>query len=193
MNYSILVNKDHRLNSLFVPDDLIEIKGITTIKIDPNEKNMINKEALLYFCLLQNEAFLNGFEIFIDSAYRSYQYQEKLLQSFVAKYKDEAYKICALPGASEHQTGLAIDILVRRNNLIVDEVKKDDPEIEWLMKNCYRFGYILRYPSDKEHLTGFKFEPWHYRYVGKNLALELTISNNTLEEYYAKNLIRVKK
>ena len=97
---------------------------------------------------------------------------------------DEAYKLVALPGTSEHQTGLAVDFAYYENGIYNDDVKEDDKEAIWLKNNCWKYGFILRYPKGKEHITGYKFEPWHFRFVGPKLAKKIYEENITLEEYY---------
>ena len=92
----------------------------------------------------------------------------------------------AIPGSSEHQTGLAFDVAFIRNNEYSLIALETDPEIKWLLKNAYKYGFILRYPKDKENITGYSYEPWHYRFVGIKLAKMLYKNNLTLEEYYKK-------
>jgi D-alanyl-D-alanine carboxypeptidase len=134
---------------------------------------------------MQKDALKSGFEIFIDSSYRTYEYQEKIF-NHIAEEKgfEHAKNFVAPPGGSEHQTGLAIDIIFKRNNKMIEEQNENDPEIKWLFSNAHKYGFILRYPKGKEKVTGFEFEPWHFRYVGKKLAQEIFCSSLTLEEYY---------
>ena len=163
MNYKILVNKDNLLPENYVPEDMVEIHEPTGDKIDKNYVNRLDKEAYEHFKLMQKDALKKGYEIFIDSSFRTYEYQKIIFDKIVAeKGLDYAKYYVAPPGGSEHQTGLAIDIIIRRNGEFVDE-KEDDPEILWLNNNSYKYGYILRYPKDKEDITKISFEPWHYR------------------------------
>ena len=186
MDYSILVNKENLLDEDFVPEDLVEIHEPTGSKIDKTYINKLNKQAYVCFKLMQEAALNMGYEIFIDSSYRSYDYQVRVFdKNQEEKGLDHTFSTVALPGASEHQTGLAIDIIFRRNGEMIEEQKETDPEIMWLFNNCYKFGFILRYPKGKEEITGFSFEPWHFRYVGLELAQELHENNQTLEEYYS--------
>ena len=97
---------------------------------------------------------------------------------------EHANKYVAKPGTSEHQTGLAIDISIRRNNEILEATSEDDPEIKWLRRNSYKYGFILRFPKDKEKLTGYEYESWHYRYVGEKIATYIHDNNLCFEEYY---------
>lgn len=86
------------------------------------------------------------------------------------------------PGTSEHHTGLALDI-VSQNYQLLDEEQENTPEQQWLMHNSYKYGFILRYPNDKSKITGIHYEPWHYRYVGKEIAKEIYEQGICLEEY----------
>ena len=191
MDYSILVNKENLLSSDYIPENMVEIHEPMGSKIDQTYINRLDKKAYLDFKVMQAAALQAGYEIFIDSSYRSYAYQEEVFRDVVEKKGYEyATTAVAPPGGSEHQTGLAIDIIFRRNNEMIEEQYETDAEIIWLMNNSYKYGFVLRYPKGKEEVTGFKFEPWHYRYVGKELAEELTNNNETLEEYYSKRKVK---
>ena len=186
MDYTILVNKENLLAPHYVPENMIAIHEPMGSKIDKTYINNLNVEAYLYFKLMQRDALKEGYEIFIDSSFRSYEYQERVFNDTVMKKGlDHALKYVAPPGGSEHQTGLAFDVIFRRNGEMIEEQKETDPEIMWLFSNAYKYGFILRYPKGKEDITGFNFEPWHFRFVGLELAAELTRANQTLEEYYS--------
>ena len=130
---------------------------------------------------MAEDAKKDGFVMLIDSGYRSYKRQQEVWDMFIDKVGlEETKKQVALPGTSEHQTGLAVDIAFIRNNQFYDDLKGEDPESIWLYNNAYKYGFILRYPK------GYKYEPWHYRYVDNPLATYLTENNLTLEEYYEK-------
>ena len=187
MDFSILVNKENLLSKDYYPEDMIEIHEPMGTKIDPTYINRLNKEAYASFKLMQKAALEQGFEIFIDSSYRSYEYQNRVFNATAEeKGLEHAYKYVAPPGGSEHQTGLAFDVIFRRNGEMIEEQLEEDPEIEWLYQNAYHFGFILRYPKGKEDITGFNFEPWHFRYVGLELAKEIHNEGLTLEEYHLK-------
>lgn len=96
--------------------------------------------------------------------------------------KLEAGKIVAVPGTSEHQLGLAVDI-VDKYNQVLDENQENTAVQKWLMENCWKYGFILRYPNDKSSITGIMYEPWHYRYVGDAAAKEIYQQGICLEEY----------
>jgi len=185
MDFSILVNKENLLASDYVPDEIVTIDEPMGSKIDKNYVNHLNAEVYRNFKLMQADALKQGFEIFVDSSYRTYAYQEKVFNSIaIEKGLEHALQYVAPPGGSEHQTGLAFDVIFRRNGEMIEEQLETDPEIIWLYENSYKYGFILRYPKGKEEITGFNYEPWHFRYVGKELAMELHEKDITLEEYY---------
>ncbi len=133
-----------------------------------------------------------GLEPIVCSAYRSVSRQTELFENKLQSYladglsHDEAYaavsKEIAVPGTSEHSLGLAVDICALSYQLL-DEAQANTAEQQWLMSNCHKYGFILRYPKGKSHLTGIIYEPWHYRYVGKEAAAEITNQGLCLEEY----------
>ncbi len=133
-----------------------------------------------------------GHEALVCSAYRPRELQEELFGNLVQenmdkglteeKAREEAAKEVAVPGTSEHQLGLAMDI-VDMEYQILDDTQADTPAQQWLLKNSWRYGFILRFPEEKEDVTGIIYEPWHYRYVGREAAEEIYHSNLCLEEY----------
>lgn len=138
----------------------------------------VNSEAQAAFDEMQAAAADEGLNIYISSGYRSYDYQAGLYQRYV--YKDgkaEADRYSARPGHSEHQTGLAFDL----NS--IDNSFADTKEGKWVLRNCYKYGFIIRYPADKEDVTGYMWEPWHIRYLGKETAQSVYDSGLCLEEY----------
>ena len=190
MNYQMLVNKDNPLDEFFLPEFLIEYLEYNGEKIDPNYKTLVEKETLNAFFKMQEEAKKLGYWIIIDSAYRSYDYQKKILDKLIETKGNDAYKTVALPGTSEHQTGLALDVALYRDGIYCDEFDDTAPEIQWLMDNAYRFGFILRYPKGKEDITEYNYECWHFRYVGEELSRYMKDNQiQTLEEYYSKRHI----
>ena len=133
-----------------------------------------------------------GLEPIVCSAYRTQATQTRLYNNKVARVRAsgvpedqveaEAARWVAKPGTSEHQTGLALDI-VAASYQILDEKQEDTAEQQWLMENSWKYGFILRYPSEKSDVTGIGYEPWHYRYVGKAAAAEIHHTGVCLEEY----------
>ena len=133
-----------------------------------------------------------GYDAQITSAYRDNDLQVYLYERKVNYYLDlgyaldaarkEAGTVVAVPGTSEHQLGLAVD-LVDSSYWVLDEAQENTPAQRWLMEHCWEYGFILRYPSDKSLYTGIIYEPWHYRYVGKTVAKEIYERGICLEEY----------
>ena len=126
-----------------------------------------------------------GLDLIAFSTYRSYDYQVELYQRYVDEYGQEAAdRFSARPGYSEHQTGLGFDIgEVGQEIHWASESFEDTEAGKWLSENAHNFGFILRYPPNKEHITGYQYEPWHFRYLGVDLATKVYNSELTLEEY----------
>ncbi len=136
-------------------------------------------EALSSFYTMQADAAKAGLNLWITSGYRSYSYQAQLYNSYAARdgyAKADTYS--ARPGYSEHQTGLAMDINVAGDQFGLT------PESKWLAANCYKYGFVIRYMNGKQNITGYKYEPWHVRYLGKDLAKEVYDSGLCLEEFF---------
>ena len=139
-----------------------------------------------------------GLEPIVCSAYRTQATQTRLYNNKVARVRAsgvpedqveaEAARWVAKPGTSEHQTGLALDI-VAASYQILDEKQEDTAEQKWLMENSWKYGFILRYPSEKSDITGIGYEPWHYRYVGKAAAAEIYRTGVCLEEYLGRAVL----
>ena len=176
----VLVNKQNRLMSSYIPDDLVTLD----IKYS-NANKELRKEAAIAFELLSADALLLGYRIVAVSAFRDYDYQKKLYNYYVRERGYTYADSCsARAGHSEHQTGLAVD--VEGSNHDYNNFK-DTNEFDWMKNNAHRYGFILRYPKGKERITGFKYEPWHYRFVGVEVATYIFENNLTLEEYLEKN------
>jgi D-alanyl-D-alanine carboxypeptidase len=180
MNYHVLVDKKHGLDASYVPPNLINI--------DSQYKSSIKLDAVAYknWLNLKREALKKCCVIDIMSAYRPYDYQNKLFNDLVLeKGYDYAINAVALPGHSEHQTGLAIDYTVFKNNeFIIEGDITSLEECQMINSTAHKYGFIVRYPKGKEDITGYKYEPWHLRYVGVDLATYLYEKDMTLDEYY---------
>ena len=175
-NLLVLVNKNNQLTSNYIPKNLESI----SLKYANNDK-YLQKEAKEAFEKLSSDASDLGYRIIAVSAYRDYSYQNELFNYYVKeKGLDYALTCSAKPGHSEHQTGLAVD--VEGENKDYDQFEQTK-EFDWIKDNAHNYGFILRYPKGKEHITGFKYEPWHYRYVGIEVATQIYEKNITLEEY----------
>lgn len=141
---------------------------------------------------MMDDCRAEGLEPVICSSYRTNEKQTELFNRQIEKWKNlgysdsdariEAGKLVAVPGTSEHQLGLALDI-VDISYQILDEEQENTAVQKWLMQNSWKYGFILRYPTDKRNITGISYEPWHYRYVGKKAAKEIYDSGLCLEEY----------
>lgn len=186
LSIDVLVNKENMLSIDYIPKNMYIVdnneNNFHNYLID-NIKPMLRMEVKPYIEKLIHDANNNGINIIVDSAFRSGNYQQMILDKLISEKGNEAYKLIALPGASEHQTGLAVDFAIYENGIYNDDIKEDDKEAIWLKDNAWKYGFILRYPKGKEDITGFNFEPWHYRFVGLELAFELYQTNQTLEEY----------
>ena len=133
-----------------------------------------------------------GLSMYVASAYRSYEDQRTVFNATMQDWiyqgytplnsYDETKKSVAVPGTSEHATGLAVDIIASEYEAL-DDRQGETAEQQWLMEHCWEYGFILRYPPEKADVTGIIFEPWHYRYVGEAAAKEIHEQDITLEEY----------
>lgn len=175
----ILVNKYNYITEDYIPKNLEEINANyarSGMQLVRNAKKAFEK--------LSENAKKEGLNIIAMSSYRSYEYQVTLYNNYVKTDGQEAADTySARAGYSEHQTGLAVDVYNLELPYTSFEKTK---EFEWMQKNAYKYGFILRFPKDKVNITGYQYESWHYRYVGKKVAKHLYKNNLTLEEYIAK-------
>ena len=174
----ILVNKYYSLDENYTPQDMIEMP-----KKYAYEGRKVLPEVNEAFQKMYEGALKENIKIYVVSAFRSYTYQGQLYTNYITTYGEKyANTVSARPGYSEHQTGLALDIL--SDNVDMSEFV-NTKAFSWLKENSYKYGFILRYPKDKEYLTGYAYEPWHYRYLGPDLAKKVWEENITYDEYYA--------
>ena len=175
-NLLMLVNKYNYVSNNFKPDDLVKVSKFAV-------NNMyLNKTCMEAFISLASDALKEGYNIRAISTYRTYDYQNNLYNKYAKKDGvDKADTYSARPGFSEHHTGLAIDVDNIKTNFNNFE---NTNEFKWMQENAYKYGFILRYPSDKVDITGYMYEPWHYRYVGREIAKIIKEKNLTFEEYY---------
>lgn len=175
---AVLVNKYHKLSSDYVPADL---ETISSKYQWLGRSNKLRKDAREAFEKMCEAAIKDNIYIYAGSGYRSYSYQQTLYNNYV---KRDGFKAAETYSArasySEHQTGLAMDITNKSSF-----ISKDDKEYDWLIKNSYKYGFILRYPEGKENITGYMYEEWHYRYLGIDLAKEVYDSGLTYDEFLA--------
>lgn len=171
----IIVNKTYSLPSEYVP-----VHPYHSISGDKCN-DCINQDAMESFLLMQSDAKAIGLHIYISSGYRSYHYQENLYQRYVSRSGQAlADTYSARAGHSEHQSGTCFDLNT------IDDSFANTEEGQWVNSHAYLYGFVIRYPKGKESLTGYQYESWHLRYVGKELASKLYQDGNwlTLEEYY---------
>ncbi|WP_243208450.1 M15 family metallopeptidase [Oscillibacter hominis] len=178
----LLVNKDHLLNEDYKIPEMTKLRNGHSVdsRIYPDLQRMMD------------DARAAGLQPLICSSYRTWDKQEELFQRKVNYYlqqgcgrqeaEEKASAWVARPGTSEHQAGLAVDIVDVAYQML-DEQQEQTEVQQWLMEHCAEYGFILRYPTDKSDLTGVSYEPWHYRYVGKEAAAEIMEQGLCLEEY----------
>lgn len=167
---AMLVNKYHYLNENYSPNDIVEISNWYAY-----EGHSVKEEVYNQYKKMWNKAHDEGLTFLVNSSYRTMEEQKK-------EYDNSSDEYASHPGFSEHQTGLALDIVTHK--IIGNDFENTD-EFDWLQNNAYKYGFILRYPKDKEDITGYKYESWHYRYLGVELAKKVYESKLTYDEYYA--------
>lgn len=186
IDYLVLVNKQNKL-----PDDWEEKVDLTTARDVDGDDIQIESRALFYYYQLRDDLLNQGVDIALDSCYRSVAEQEDLVDRFTKEYGEDYVKqYVAVPGYSEHHTGLALDICIIKDGEIIDDNDDmiEEREIfEKIHAKLADYGFILRYLEGKEDITGYAYEPWHLRYVGSvEVAKEITSEGLTLEEYLAR-------
>ena len=174
--YLILCNKYHKLEDNYVPD-LVSLNGYGG--------GQMERAAAENFKEMSDAAKQDGVSIYNVSGYRSFDTQTYLYNNYVSKDGvEKADTYSARPGTSEHQTGLATDI-----NSVSSDFEYTSA-YKWLINNSYKYGFILRYPKGKEYITGYMYEPWHYRYLGVEVAKIIYEKDITYEEYYATYILK---
>ena len=198
--YLLLVNAQHPLGKDYKPADLIYIVDMRAGRPDYySYLREVPEKALEAF--LDEAAMYGHGDIKVSNGYRSYSIQSTLFNSYVDRELanhpgwtyEQAYNYVgfydknnpgsgysAVPGTSEHQSGLCVDM---HNQIETGHTFDDTPAAHWLAENCYRFGFVLRFPAEKEDITGIQFESWHFRYVGRTAATEMHELGMCLEEY----------
>lgn len=178
----ILVNKSNRAPA--IPVTLVK-PDVQPTKEAYSENIYMQPEAAVALEELFDGAAQEGLTLYATSGYRSYSTQKAIYQRKVEATSEKvASEVVAKPGYSEHQTGLAMDVEGETTKGIgLVEAFGESPEGIWLAEHCHEYGFIIRYPKDKTHITGYIYEPWHIRYVGKEAASEITEMGVTFEEY----------
>lgn len=180
----VIVNKYYKLDKDYEPEDLTVINSKFA-----SGTQKLRKEAADKFEEMASDMLKENLKIYAGSTYRSYSYQEGLYNRYVKKdgFK-EAETYSARAGYSEHQLGLAVDIVNGKWNYL----SEGDKEYTWLVNNSYKYGFILRYPHESEYITGYVFEDWHFRYLGIELATKVYESKLTYDEYIARGMLKEK-
>lgn len=177
-----IVSKTHEISVDYVPDSL-KIPDVNTRTDKSNEERSVRSDIETSLKEMFNVASVSNNLLMIGSGYRSATLQAVYFNSLAKSVgEDAANQSIARPGQSEHQTGLAVDISAISRNCYLDTCFANTNEGRWLASNSYKYGFTLRYPEDKVDITGYQYEPWHFRYVGIDLATALHDSNLTLDE-----------
>lgn len=172
---NVIVNKYNKLDASFAPTKLVELDKCT------DGEHYLSEEAKNAYDKLCAASLKDGLKLGVTSAYRSYDSQQSVYATYLkSNGQDYVNQYVATPGYSEHQTGLALDV-----KSMVSSPFKTTKEHKWMINNAYKYGFILRYPEDKENITGYSAEAWHFRFVGEEAAAYINENNITYEEYCA--------
>lgn len=184
----VWVDKYRKLPVDYLPDDLKNVN-----KKYCSRSLKLRSEACEAFETMCEAAIEDGISLIAVSAFRDYDYQEKVYYKYYTKkmslneYNATRDRVSARAGHSEHQTGYAVDVGCDEDSLLEESFENTEAGI-WIAHNCVNYGFILRYPKGKEHITGYKYEPWHLRYLGVDLARKVYDSGLTYDEFCARNL-----
>lgn len=174
----ILVNKYNQLPKDYAPEDLTDI----SVQYCYGD-NEVSNEVYQKYISMYNAAKEEDLYLIITSAFRDYEFQDQLWNQYAKSQGEEwADSVAARAGHSEHQTGLTLDIVTYNSNM--NDFENTD-EFKWLQQHAHEYGFIMRYPKDKEDITGYDYESWHYRYVGVETATKIHELGITYDEYYA--------
>lgn len=180
----VIVNRQRPLRPDHQPPDLVN-PNVLKRTDKPPEELQLRREAAAQLELLFREAQQAGVPLMLGSGFRSYSLQAFYYENYVKTAgQTEADRVSARPGTSEHQAGLAADISGPSGQCYLESCFETQPEAIWLAQHAQDYGFIIRYPKGKEAITGYSYEPWHVRYVGKELAQEISRRQTTLEEFF---------
>lgn len=175
----MLTNKFYSLDNTYNSNNM----KLVSNQYSYGENQMVTEDTYDAFLSMFNAAKKEDLTLIINSSFRSYEEQEEVYNDYKNTRGEEyADSIAAHPGFSEHQTGMAIDIQTYGSKASTFE---EFDEFKWLQENAHKYGFILRYPKDKEYITGYAYESWHYRYVGVEAATYIHDNDITFDEYYA--------
>ncbi|MFG6149557.1 M15 family metallopeptidase [Halobacillus sp. B23F22_1] len=180
----VVVNKSRKLPEGYEPEELVKPDVRFPFEEDLPKKYM-QPEAAAALEELFAAANDEGMRLYATSGYRSYETQEQIYESnVVEKGREEADKFSARPGTSEHQTGLAMDVTTAEMEFKLQQSFIDTKEGKWLADHAHEYGFVIRYLEGTNDITGYEYEPWHLRYVGKELSTDIHESGGTLEEFF---------
>lgn len=204
-DHALLVNRDHLLEDTYKPKDLVaaQVKCASSSKIELREETAAALQKMFEDAAAVTEydykvkdktgAWVDekfssekGLRLILKSGYRSYGTQKTTYSNYLARNNGKDDGTSSPPGASEHQSGMACDVLsvdYNSNNQYMNSTFFETPEAQWMAENCYGYGFILRYPEDKVDITGVPYEPWHLRFVGREIAGYIRTNNATMEEF----------
>lgn len=185
---AVMVNKQRSLPDGYVPADLT-IPDVPYFFEEDDEKKYLQKPAAAALESLFTAAKQDGIELVAVSGYRSYARQKSIFEHNVrTQGEEEARRFSAMPGTSEHQTGLTMDISSKDFGNRLDQAFGETEAGKWVAAHAHEHGFIVRYLEGKEDVTGYAYEPWHLRYVGKSLAEAIYVSGLTMEEYFSNSI-----
>jgi D-alanyl-D-alanine carboxypeptidase len=185
---AVLVNKERSLPDGFVPNNLV-VPDVPFSFAGEHEKKQLQEPAARALEELFAAAAADGIELNAVSGYRSFATQTAIFNWNLKNQGEEhTLRYSARPGTSEHQTGLAMDVSSPSVGNVLEDVFGESREGKWLAEHCAEFGFIIRYPQGKEDITGYAYEPWHLRYVGKTLAKVIMDNGLTMEEYFSESI-----
>lgn len=179
-DFIVLANRDSLLSEDYIPEDLVKV-GVKKISSDPIQ---MRETAALALEFMFDSALEEGITLYAHSGYRSYQTQKTMYHNRLKSNNGKDDKVVAYPGSSDHQTGLAMDVINKAGigKRFTNAFAKTK-EGMWIAENCWDYGFIIRYQQDKEDITQIIYEPWHLRYVGVQIAQYMHENNLCLEEF----------
>lgn len=181
----VLVNKNRNMPADYIPENMV-IPNVNFSFEGDSPKKYLREEAASALEELFQAAKNEELDLLATSGYRSYQTQKNIFEHKAGAMGEKAANmLSAYPGQSEHQTGLAMDVTCSQASFSLSESFGELKEGLWVKENAHKYGFIIRYPKGKEDITGYSYEPWHLRFVGKEPANYIYSNDLTLEEYFA--------
>ena len=177
----VMVDKEHALPARYVPPDLVYL-SYYDVPFTGRDK-MLRKDAAEQLSRLTTDANMEGVEVLVSSAYRSYYDQTSAFSYYTYLYGTEANRVSALPGHSEHQLGTTVDFTNAEVNYEISQDFGETKASRWLREHAAEYGFVMSYPKGKEEETGYVWEPWHYRYVGLENAPKIKDSEKSSPAY----------